>query len=94
MISRHPWRDSICFMLSFHARFVFSPVIRSGVGATIVHPPGRRHTEHVVRASVVEDRHVELAEALAVGHQVYFDDLPARDREAEYDTRPSARSPH
>ncbi len=23
-----------------------------------------------------------------------FDDLPARDREVEYDTRPSARSPH
>jgi hypothetical protein len=38
--------------------------------------------------SVVEDRQVELAKALGVGDQVDLDDLPARDREAEYDTGP------
>ena len=45
-------------------------------------------------ALVVEDREVELAEALGVGEHVDFDDPPARDREAECDTRPSARRPH
>src|SRR5687767_8535198 len=45
-------------------------------------------------ASVVQDRHVELAKALGVGDQVYFDDLPAPDRDAEHDGRPSALSPH
>ncbi len=45
-------------------------------------------------ASVVEDRQIELAEACGVGEYVDFDDLPARDREAEYDTRSSAGSPH
>jgi hypothetical protein len=37
--------------------------------------------------SVVEDRQVEMAEAVEVGDQVDPDDLPARDREAEYNTR-------
>jgi hypothetical protein len=40
----------------------------------------------------VEDRQVELADALRVGDQVDLDDLPASDREAEDDTRRSARS--
>jgi hypothetical protein len=40
--------------------------------------------------SVVKDRQVELAKALGVGEHVDFDDLPARNREAEYDTRSSA----
>jgi hypothetical protein len=47
-----------------------------------------------VGSAVVEDRQVELAEALVVGDQVNFDDLAARDREAEYAPRPPARSPH
>ena len=34
-------------------------------------------------ASVIEDRRVELARALAVGDHVDFHDLPARDRETE-----------
>jgi len=33
-------------------------------------------------------------EALRVGNQVNCDDLPVRDREAEYDLRTSMRSPH
>jgi hypothetical protein len=48
----------------------------------------------LVGSSVVEDRQVKLAKALGVGEYVDFDDLPAHDREAEYDTRPSAWSPH
>ena len=47
-----------------------------------------------VKPLVVQDRQVELAKALGVGEHVDFDDLPARNREAEYDTRPSAWSPH
>src|SRR2546425_4929585 len=39
-----------------------------------------------VGSSVVEDRQVELVEALGVGEYVDCDDLPARDREAEDDT--------
>jgi hypothetical protein len=37
---------------------------------------------------------VELAEALEVGDQVDLDDLPAGDREGEYDARPSGLGPH
>jgi hypothetical protein len=44
--------------------------------------------------SVAEDRQVELAKALGVGEYLDFDDLPARDREAKDDSRPSTRSPH
>jgi len=47
-----------------------------------------------VGSSVVEDHEVELPEALGVGEEVDFDDLPARNRKAEYHTRLSARSPH
>jgi hypothetical protein len=43
---------------------------------------------------LLSNRQVELAKALGVGYQVDSDDLPARKREAEYDTRLSARSPH
>lgn len=39
------------------------------------------------------DLQVELAQALVIGEQVDGDDLPARDREAEHDSRASARSP-
>lgn len=35
-----------------------------------------------------------MAKALGVGDQVDSDDLPACDREAEHNTRSSARSPH
>jgi hypothetical protein len=45
------------------------------------------------RAADLEDRYVEMAKALGVGDQVDCDDLPACNREAEYDTRPSPRSP-
>jgi predicted enzyme related to lactoylglutathione lyase len=34
-----------------------------------------------------------MAKAVGVGDQLDFDDLPARKREMEYDTRPSARRP-
>ncbi len=47
----------------------------------------------VRRASVVEYCQVELAQALGVGYEVDFEDLPELDREAEDDTRPSAWSP-
>jgi len=47
-----------------------------------------------VGSSVAQDRQVELVEARGFGDQVDFDDLAARDREAEDDTRPSALSPH
>jgi tRNA-Thr(GGU) m(6)t(6)A37 methyltransferase TsaA len=46
-----------------------------------------------VGSSAVEDQ-VELAKALGVGDQVDCGDLPARDREAEYDARLSPWSPH
>src|SRR5829696_4139856 len=42
--------------------------------------------------SVVEDRQVELAEALGVGEDVDLDDLPPPDREAHDRKRPSTRS--
>src|SRR5829696_470094 len=40
-------------------------------------------------ASVVENRQVELPQALGVGEDVDLDDLAARDREAHYRKRPS-----
>jgi hypothetical protein len=43
-----------------------------------------------VGSSVAQDHQVKLAKALGVGKQVDCDDFPARDREAEDDTRLSA----
>jgi hypothetical protein len=46
----------------------------------------------VAEASVVEDRQIELAEALGVGNHVDLDDLPAAGGEAENHKEPSTRS--
>jgi hypothetical protein len=44
-------------------------------------------------SSIAEDRKVEPTKALAVGEEVDPGDLPARDREADCDARPSAAAP-
>ena len=52
-----------------------------------------RHRPVFPRSSV-EHRQIDLAEAFGVGDQVDRNDLPARSRELEHDTRPSARNPY
>lgn len=47
-----------------------------------------RRTRWLVGSSVVEDRQIELAEAVGVGDHVDLDGLPGRDREAETSSRP------
>jgi hypothetical protein len=46
----------------------------------------------LVGVSVVDDGQLELGNAIGVGDRVDRDNLPARDREAEYHEEPSTRS--